>query len=53
VRFQFGDEALAFAVDDHQRFASLLGEAARRTLEDPVEWQRKKKKPDEDDDWDE
>lgn len=56
VRFEFGDEALAFAVDDHQRFAALLGEAARRTLEDPVEWQRKKKKPgedDEDDDWDE
>lgn len=45
VRFQLGDETLAFAVDDHQRFAALLGEAARRTLEDPVEWQRKKKKP--------
>lgn len=55
VRFQVGDEALAFAVDDHQRFAALLGEAARRTLKDPVEWQRKKKKPDEEDDgdWDE
>lgn len=51
VRFQVGDESLAFAVDDYQRFAALLGEAARRTLEDPVEWQRKKK-PGEDDDWD-
>lgn len=54
VRFQVGDETLAFAVDDHRRLADLLGEAARRTLEDPVAWQRKKKKPaDEDDDWDE
>jgi len=53
VRFQVGDKALAFSVADHQRFASLLGEAARRTLEDPVLWQRKKKKPDEADEWDE
>src|SRR5690606_14877171 len=45
VRFQMGEETLAFSVDKHQRFATLLGEAARRTLEDPVEWQRKKKKP--------
>lgn len=55
VRFEANGETLAFSLDDHRGFASLLGEAARRTLEDPVEWQRKKKKPDaaDDEDWDE
>lgn len=54
VRFEADSEKLAFSLDDHRGFASLLGEAARRTLEDPVEWQRKKKKPDaaDDEDWD-
>lgn len=55
VRFEVNGEKLAFSLDDHRGFASLLGEAARRTLENPVEWQRKKKKLDAegDGDWDE
>jgi hypothetical protein len=44
VQFEVGDETLAFALDDHEAFAAALAEAAKRTLEDPVLWQRKKKK---------
>lgn len=47
VRFEVSGEPLAFALDRHEAFAEALAEAARRTLEDPVEWQRKKKKKDE------
>ncbi|MBN1563299.1 MAG: hypothetical protein JXA10_05640, partial [Anaerolineae bacterium] len=47
VRFQIEDERLAFALDRHAEFAEALAEAAKRTLEDPLQWQRKKKKPDE------
>ncbi|WP_119069380.1 hypothetical protein [Aggregatilinea lenta] len=46
VRFEADGEQLAFALEDHDTFAEALAEAARRTLEDPVQWQRKKKKPD-------
>lgn len=44
VRFEVDGEALAFALDDYETFAASLAEAARRTLEDPVQWLRKKKK---------
>jgi hypothetical protein len=44
VRFEASGEPLAFALAQHEAFAQALAEAARRTLEDPVEWQRKKKK---------
>lgn len=51
VRFDAGEEHVAFALPDYRAFAEQLAEAARRTLEDPVQWQRKKKK-DDDEDWD-
>jgi hypothetical protein len=44
VRFEASGEPLAFALAQHEAFAQALAEAARRTLEDPIEWQRKKKK---------
>lgn len=47
VRFVVDNEPVAFALDQHEAFAAALAEAAKRTLEDPVQWQRKKKKPDE------
>jgi hypothetical protein len=51
VRFEADGEPLAFALNSYETFARLLGEAARRTLENPVEWLgRKKKKSDETDD---
>lgn len=46
LRFEVEGERLAFALADHERFAAQVAEAARRTLEDPVLWQRKKKKDD-------
>jgi hypothetical protein len=51
VRFEAGGETLAFALKPHEAFATALAEAAKRTLEDPVQWQRKKKKPDDDEDF--
>ncbi len=45
VRFVSGEESWAFSLPHHGDFAEALAEAARRTLESPVEWQRKKKKP--------
>jgi hypothetical protein len=51
VRFEADGKPLAYALDSYETFATLLGEAARRTLENPVEWLgRKKKKSDEPDD---
>jgi hypothetical protein len=61
VRFEVDGEPFAFALDRYEALAGALAEAAKRTLEDPVQWQRKKKKPgdidddlddDLDDDWD-
>jgi hypothetical protein len=46
VRFEAGGEPLAYALPEHEKFAKALAAAARRTLEDPVDWQRKKKKKD-------
>jgi hypothetical protein len=46
VRFEVEGEKFAFALDRHVEFAEALAEAAKRTLEDPLQWQRKKKKPD-------
>lgn len=45
VCFEANGEPMAFALKSYEAFATLLGDAARRTLEDPVQWvQRKKKK---------
>lgn len=46
LRFDAQGEPLAFALDHHEAFAAQVAEAARRTLEDPVQWTRKKKKDD-------
>jgi hypothetical protein len=53
VRFEVEEEPFAFALDQHAAFAEALAEAAKRTLEDPLYWQRKKKKPDDFDFFDE
>lgn len=47
VRFQVGEEPVAFAVRHFEQVANLLATAAKRTLEDPV--QRKRKQHEEDD----
>lgn len=44
VRFECDGAPLVYALPRHDEFATALAEAARRTLEDPVQWQRKKKK---------
>ena len=44
LRFEAQGEPLAFALAHHETFAAQMAEAARRTLEDPVQWARKKKK---------
>lgn len=44
VRFDLGEEQIAFALPMYRTYAGLIAEAARRTLEDPVRWERKKKK---------
>ena len=46
VRFEIEEERCAFALERHADFAESLAEAAKRTLEDPLQWQRKKKKTD-------
>lgn len=46
LRFELGGDPRAFAMPDHEQFAAQMAEAAKRTLEDPVQWQRKKKKAD-------
>lgn len=46
VRFEVVGEPYAFAMSHHEQFAAQMAEAAKRTLEDPVQWQRKKKKAD-------
>ncbi|MBZ0289179.1 MAG: hypothetical protein K8I30_16280 [Anaerolineae bacterium] len=50
VRFRAEDEPFAFAVNKHEEFAALLAEAAKRTLEVPLERKQKNKLDDEDDD---
>jgi hypothetical protein len=49
VRFRTGEETLAFALREHEGFGQALAEAAKRTLEAPIEQKQKGKK---DDDWD-
>lgn len=51
IRFIYGEETYAFAMDDYEVWASDLAEAAKRTLEEPVV--RKRKGKDDDDDYDE
>ena len=46
VRFRAEEETFAFAVDQHDAFAAALAEAAKRTLEAPLE---RKQKPRDDD----
>lgn len=48
VRFRAEEEAFAFAVNDHESFAASLAEAAKRTLESPIERKQKGKDDDED-----
>ncbi len=52
VRFEYEGENFAFALEHYAEFAEALAEAAKRTLEDPLQWQRKKKKSDDFDDYD-
>jgi hypothetical protein len=51
VRFQAEEETFAFALKDHERFAEQLAEAAKRTLEAPLE--QKQKGKDDEYEWDE
>jgi len=51
VRFRAEDEPFAFALPKHAEFAALLAEAAKRTLEVPLE-RKQKNKLDDDDDYD-
>lgn len=55
VRFRFTDssatETLAFSLTDYIQFGAELGEAAKRTLEDPPVFYSKKKGEELDDDW--
>lgn len=53
VRFESKGEMIAFALGQHEEFAAALAEAAKRTLEDPILWQRKKKKGEIDEEEDE
>jgi hypothetical protein len=48
VRFMVESETYAFALDNYEAWASDLAEAAKRTLEEPVERKRKGKDEDED-----
>jgi hypothetical protein len=41
VRFRVAEESMAFAIEFHQLFAEKLGEAARRSLEEPPLQKRK------------
>jgi hypothetical protein len=55
VRFRAEEETFAFAVDNHEQFAGQLADAAKRTLEAPMERKQKGKDEDEEDydaDWD-
>lgn len=49
VRFRAEEEPFAFALPAYESFAASLAEAAKRTLEAPLE--RKQKGKDEDEDW--
>jgi hypothetical protein len=48
VRFNADDVTYAFALDEYETWAADLAEAAKRTLEDPLERKRKSKDDDED-----
>lgn len=50
IRFRAEEETFAFAVDQHEQLAQALAEAAKRTLEAPLEQKRKSKDEDFDDD---
>jgi hypothetical protein len=52
VRFRAEEETFAFAIADHEGFAKLLAEAAKRTLEMPLERKQKNKLQDDDYDYD-
>ncbi len=51
VRFRAEEETLAFAVDDHEAVAAALAEAAKRTLEAPLERKQKSRLTDDDPEW--
>lgn len=46
VHFEVDEQPHAFALDSYAVFANALAEAAKRTLEDPLQWQQKRKKDD-------
>jgi hypothetical protein len=50
VRFKAGETSYAFALDEYESWAADLAEAAKRTLEDPLERKRKSLDDAEDDD---
>lgn len=52
IRFRAEEETFAFAVDQHEQLAQALAEAAKRTLEAPLEQKRKGKDDDEDFEYD-
>jgi hypothetical protein len=49
VRFEAGDETLAFSLSGYEAFAAALAEAAKRSLEEPLEVVSAKKKKDDED----
>jgi hypothetical protein len=51
VRFRVGEADFHFAVANHEAFAAALAEAAKRTLEAPLERKQKKKEEDEDEEY--
>lgn len=52
VRFEVEAEKMAFVLNKHEILATQIAEAAKRSLEDPIQQKRKKKDDDEDyDDW--
>lgn len=52
IRFRAEEETFAFAHPQHEHFAKLLAEAAKRTLEMPLERKQKNKLDDDDYDYD-
>lgn len=50
VRFEVEAEKLAFVLDKHDILATQIAEAAKRSLEDPIQQKRKKKDDYDDDD---
>lgn len=50
IRFEIGEARYAFALSNYEAWANDLAEAAKRTLEEPVQRKRKSKSDDEEED---